>query len=52
MDGAWRWAWGSIWAGPKETLRRTEWLRLHQVDEAPPDGYGLWGEVFDSIYHP
>ncbi|MCY1173296.1 Phosphate regulon sensor protein PhoR [compost metagenome] len=28
-----------------------DWLRNHQPDEAPPDGYGLWGEVFDSIYH-
>ncbi|MEE3633922.1 MULTISPECIES: phosphate regulon sensor histidine kinase PhoR [unclassified Pseudomonas] len=35
----------------KQLLRLHEWLRLHQVDEAPPDGYGLWGEVFDSIYH-
>ena len=35
----------------KQLLRLHEWLRLHQPDEAPPDGYGLWGEVFDSIYH-
>lgn len=27
------------------------WLKQHQVNEAPPDGYGLWGEIFDSIYH-
>jgi two-component system phosphate regulon sensor histidine kinase PhoR len=26
-------------------------LKEHQPDEPPPDGYGLWGEVFDSIYH-
>jgi two-component system phosphate regulon sensor histidine kinase PhoR len=31
--------------------RLHSWLRQHQVDESPPDGYGLWGEVFDSIYH-
>jgi two-component system phosphate regulon sensor histidine kinase PhoR len=35
----------------KQLLRLHEWLRHHQPDEAPPDGYGLWGEVFDSIYH-
>ncbi|MDA7086964.1 phosphate regulon sensor histidine kinase PhoR [Pseudomonas sp. SA3-5] len=33
-------------------LRRLhKWLKEHQPDEPPPDGYGLWGEVFDSIYH-
>jgi two-component system phosphate regulon sensor histidine kinase PhoR len=26
------------------------WLRDHQPDEPPPDGEGLWAEVFDSIY--
>ena len=35
----------------KQLLRLLEWLRLHKPDEAPPDGYGLWSEVFDSIYH-
>ena len=35
----------------KQLLRLHEWLRHHKPDEAPPDGYGLWGEVFDSIYH-
>jgi len=35
----------------KQLLRLHAWLRNHQPDEAPPDGYGLWGEVFDSIYH-
>ena len=35
----------------KQLLRLHEWLRQHKPDEAPPDGYGLWGEVFDSIYH-
>lgn len=35
----------------KQLLRLHEWLRLHKPDEAPPDGYGLWGEVFDSIYN-
>jgi two-component system phosphate regulon sensor histidine kinase PhoR len=32
-------------------LRLHDWLRHHKPDEPPPDGYGLWGEVFDSIYH-
>ncbi|UVJ46678.1 phosphate regulon sensor histidine kinase PhoR [Pseudomonas sp. LS1212] len=35
----------------KQLLRLHEWLRLHKPDDAPPDGYGLWGDVFDSIYH-
>ncbi len=35
----------------KQLLRLHNWLRNHKADEPPPDGYGLWGEVFDSIYH-
>ncbi len=35
----------------KQLLRLHEWLRQHRPDEPPPDGYGLWGDVFDSIYH-
>lgn len=35
----------------RQLLRLHKWLREHQPDEPPPDGYGLWGEVFDSIYH-
>ncbi|WP_276574063.1 phosphate regulon sensor histidine kinase PhoR [Pseudomonas qingdaonensis] len=35
----------------KQLLRLHDWLRQHKPDEAPPDGYGMWGEVFDSIYH-
>src|SRR5690606_26468417 len=35
----------------KQLLRLHHWLSNHQPDEAPPDGYGLWGEVFDNIYH-
>ncbi|MGH8434880.1 MAG: phosphate regulon sensor histidine kinase PhoR [Pseudomonas sp.] len=34
-----------------QLLRLHTWLKHHQADEPPPDGYGLWGEVFDSIYH-
>lgn len=34
-----------------QLLRLYKWLKQHQTDEPPPDGYGLWGEVFDSIYH-
>ncbi|MFZ6048195.1 phosphate regulon sensor histidine kinase PhoR [Pseudomonas sp. CR3202] len=34
-----------------QLLRLYQWLKEHQPDEPPPDGYGLWGEVFDSIYH-
>jgi two-component system phosphate regulon sensor histidine kinase PhoR len=35
----------------KQLLRLHRWLKEHQADEEPPDGYGLWGDVFDSIYH-
>ncbi|MFD2645868.1 phosphate regulon sensor histidine kinase PhoR [Pseudomonas japonica] len=35
----------------KQMLRLHQWLQEHKSDEPPPDGYGLWGEVFDSIYH-
>jgi two-component system phosphate regulon sensor histidine kinase PhoR len=35
----------------RQLLRLHEWLKTQQGDEAPPVGYGLWGEVFDSIYH-
>ncbi|WP_137886505.1 phosphate regulon sensor histidine kinase PhoR [Pseudomonas sp. 2FE] len=34
-----------------QLLRLHSWLKHHHADEPPPDGYGLWGEVFDSIYH-
>ncbi|MFB4368159.1 MULTISPECIES: phosphate regulon sensor histidine kinase PhoR [unclassified Pseudomonas] len=34
-----------------QLLRLHAWLKDHQPDEPPPDGYGLWGEVFDNIYH-
>jgi two-component system phosphate regulon sensor histidine kinase PhoR len=34
-----------------QLLRLHKWLKDHRPDEPPPDGYGLWGEVFDSIYH-
>src|SRR5471030_1611506 len=35
----------------KQLLRLHEWLSKHKPDEPPPDGYGLLGEVFYSIYH-
>ena len=35
----------------KQLLRLYIWLRDRKPDEAPPEGYGLWGEVFDNIYH-
>ncbi|WP_339489009.1 phosphate regulon sensor histidine kinase PhoR [Pseudomonas sp. EL_65y_Pfl2_R95] len=34
-----------------QLLRLHKWLQEHKPDEPPPDGYGMWGEVFDSIYH-
>jgi two-component system, OmpR family, phosphate regulon sensor histidine kinase PhoR len=35
----------------KQLLRLHKWLHTRKQDEPPPDGHGLWGEVFDSIYH-
>ena len=36
----------------KQLLRLHNWLRTRKTnDEAPPEGHGLWGEVFDNIYH-
>jgi two-component system phosphate regulon sensor histidine kinase PhoR len=34
----------------RQLLRLHQWLHEHQPDEAPPEGVGLWGDVFDSIY--
>jgi two-component system phosphate regulon sensor histidine kinase PhoR len=34
----------------KQLLRLHLWLREQKPDEAPPEGVGLWGDVFDSIY--
>ncbi|MHA6491634.1 phosphate regulon sensor histidine kinase PhoR [Pseudomonas borbori] len=35
----------------KQLLRLHTWLRTREDNQPPPEGYGLWGEVFDSIYH-
>ncbi|HLD64711.1 MAG TPA: phosphate regulon sensor histidine kinase PhoR [Pseudomonas sp.] len=35
----------------RQLLRLYRWLKQRKPDEPPPDGHGLWGEVFDSIYH-
>ena len=35
----------------RQLLRLHNWLRTRQADEAPPEGVGLWGEIFDNIYH-
>lgn len=35
----------------QQLLRLHKWLRTREGDEAPPEGYGLWGDVLDSIYH-
>ncbi len=35
----------------KQLVRLYTWLRERQPDDAPPEGYGLWGEIFDGIYH-
>ncbi len=35
----------------RQLLRLHAWLRQQQADVPPPESRGLWGEVFDSIYH-
>ncbi|AHL73887.1 histidine kinase [Stutzerimonas stutzeri] len=30
--------------------RLQQWLRRSQPDEPPPDGHGLWGDIFDNLY--
>jgi two-component system phosphate regulon sensor histidine kinase PhoR len=35
----------------RQLLRLHKWLRTRKNGEAPPEGHGLWGEVFDNIYH-
>ena len=34
----------------KQVLRLHHWLQQEKPDEAPPEGHGLWGDVFDSLY--
>jgi len=34
-----------------QLIRLHRWLSRREKDEPPPDGYGLWGEIFDAIYH-
>ena len=34
-----------------QLLRLHKWLSDHRPDEPTPEGYGLWGEVFDRIYN-
>jgi two-component system phosphate regulon sensor histidine kinase PhoR len=35
----------------RHLLRLQHWLRHQQPDEPPPEGHGLWGDVFDTIYN-
>lgn len=51
---AWSLVFGLSWYlgwNLNQLQRLHRWLKQHHADESPPDGYGLWGEVFDSIYH-
>jgi len=34
-----------------QLIRLHHWLKAYQPDEPPPDGHGLWGEVFDGLYN-
>ena len=35
----------------RQLLRLHHWLKLAGTGELPPESSGLWGEVFDAIYH-
>ncbi|SDT08009.1 phosphate regulon sensor histidine kinase PhoR [Pseudomonas oryzae] len=35
----------------RQLLRLHHWLRTADADELPPESSGVWGEVFDQIYH-
>ncbi len=35
----------------QQLLRLHRWLQEHRPGDAPPDGHGIWGEIYDSIYH-
>lgn len=34
----------------QQTRRLQQWLKRSQPDEPPPDGQGLWGDIFDNLY--
>jgi two-component system phosphate regulon sensor histidine kinase PhoR len=34
----------------KQMRRLQQWLKRSQPDEPPPDGHGLWGDIFDNLY--
>ncbi|OED47520.1 phosphate regulon sensor histidine kinase PhoR [Endozoicomonas sp. (ex Bugula neritina AB1)] len=39
-----------IWS-TRELFRLLDWLNaVHDTNEEPPEGRGLWGEIFDGIY--
>ncbi|MCC6074912.1 phosphate regulon sensor histidine kinase PhoR [Pseudomonas sp. GCM10022188] len=35
----------------RQLLRLHQWLKSADADELPPESSGVWGEVFDQIYH-
>jgi len=34
----------------QQMRRLQQWLKRSQPDEPPPDGQGLWGDIFDNLY--
>jgi two-component system phosphate regulon sensor histidine kinase PhoR len=40
---------GYLYWNLRQLLRLHHWLK--NADELPPEGSGVWGEVFDQIYH-
>ncbi|MCQ4348567.1 phosphate regulon sensor histidine kinase PhoR [Pseudomonas stutzeri] len=42
---------GYLYWNLRQLLRLHHWLKSAGPDELPPESSGLWGEVFDQIYH-
>jgi len=34
----------------QQMRRLQQWLKRSQPDDPPPDGQGLWGDIFDNLY--
>ena len=35
----------------RQLLKLQRWLKLQRDDELPPEAEGIWGDIYDGIYH-
>jgi len=35
----------------RQLWRLQQWLKSSDTDAPPPDSHGIWGDIFDSLYH-